>query len=75
MADQTIQCIDCSRDFQYTEGEQTFFAEKNLAPPKRCKECRAAKKQRGFKSKSETRRDNVQQGNDVNDGLDGSDEI
>jgi len=45
--DKTIVCIDCSRDFIWTAGEQAFFRDKNLQnPPKRCKECKQAKNER-----------------------------
>ena len=47
--DQQLTCADCKRDFTWTAGEQEFFQEKGFTnPPKRCKECRQAKKeQRG----------------------------
>lgn len=45
--DQSIQCIDCSRSFVWTAGEQAFFRDKQLQnPPKRCKECKQAKNER-----------------------------
>lgn len=49
MPDQTIKCADCKEDFLFTEGEQKFFQEKfgdDFTPPKRCKDCRKAKKER-----------------------------
>ncbi len=43
--DQTRTCVDCDREFTWTAGEQEFFHEKGFAdPPKRCKECRQAKR-------------------------------
>lgn len=47
--DQQLTCADCGQDFVWTAGEQEFFHEKGFAnPPKRCKDCRRAKKeQRG----------------------------
>ena len=47
--DQQMTCADCKRDFTWTAGEQEFFREKGFtSPPKRCRECRQAKKeQRG----------------------------
>ena len=47
--DQTLTCADCGEGFTWTAGEQEFFREKGFTnPPKRCKECRRAKKeQRG----------------------------
>lgn len=45
--DTAITCIDCSRDFIWTAGEQAFFRDKNLQnPPKRCKDCKQAKNER-----------------------------
>jgi hypothetical protein len=43
--DQTRTCVDCEQEFIWTAGEQEFFHEKGFAdPPKRCKECRQARK-------------------------------
>lgn len=45
--DATIVCIDCSREFIWTAGEQAFFRDKHLQnPPKRCKPCKHAKNDR-----------------------------
>jgi len=45
--DRTIVCIDCSKDFVWTSGEQVFFRDKHLEnPPKRCKPCKKAKNER-----------------------------
>jgi len=44
MADQEIACRDCGAQFIFTEGEQEFYATKDLSAPQRCKDCRAAKK-------------------------------
>lgn len=45
--DRSILCIDCSKDFIWTAGEQTFFYDKGLQnPPKRCKPCKQAKNDR-----------------------------
>jgi hypothetical protein len=43
--DQNIQCVDCGTSFPHTERDQAFYAEKGYTPPKRCKPCRAVKKQ------------------------------
>ena len=44
---QTLTCVDCRQDFIWTTGEQEFFAEKGFTdPPKRCKDCRRAKRER-----------------------------
>ncbi len=48
MADQEITCRDCGSAFTFTEGEQEFYASKDLSAPQRCKDCRQARKsQRG----------------------------
>src|SRR5215217_1533925 len=45
--DLSIRCIDCSSDFIWTIGEQSFFRDKKLEnPPKRCKDCKKAKNER-----------------------------
>lgn len=46
MPAQNIICCDCAIVFDFTEGEQEFYASKELTPPKRCKPCREAKKAR-----------------------------
>ncbi len=47
LEDKTINCIDCSKDFNWSVGEQTFFRDKGLLnPPKRCKPCKQAKTER-----------------------------
>jgi CxxC-x17-CxxC domain-containing protein len=47
LEDKSIVCIDCSKDFIWTVGEQIFFRDKGLLnPPKRCKPCKQAKTER-----------------------------
>ena len=46
MADKTIVCKDCGKEFIFTEGEQAFYKEKGFDnDPVRCPECRRARKQ------------------------------
>jgi len=45
MEDQTLTCRDCQQPFVFTEGEQKFYAEKQLHNPTRCKGCRQIRKQ------------------------------
>ncbi len=45
--DQQITCRDCGATFEFTEGEQAFYAERNLSSPQRCKPCRDAKRAAG----------------------------
>lgn len=56
MADKTIVCKDCSKEFVFTENEQAFYKEKGFDnEPQRCADCRRARKQqsnnnnRGFR--------------------------
>ena len=42
--DQTLTCRDCERPFQFSAGEQRWFQEKGFQSPRRCKDCRAAKR-------------------------------
>lgn len=44
MADQQLQCRDCGQTFTFTDGEQEFYASKQLSAPQRCKDCRNARK-------------------------------
>ena len=45
MADKTIVCKDCGKEYVFTEGEQAFYAEKGFTnEPVRCPECRKARK-------------------------------
>jgi CxxC-x17-CxxC domain-containing protein len=45
MSDQ-ITCSDCGGSFVFSDAEREFYASKGLAPPKRCKACREARKAR-----------------------------
>jgi hypothetical protein len=42
--DLTLTCVDCRQSFIFTAGEAEFYATKGFSQPKRCKDCRAAKK-------------------------------
>ena len=54
MADKTLVCSDCGKEFVFTEGEQAFYAEKGFTnEPKRCPECRKARKQQRFNKNQE----------------------
>ncbi|KRQ86279.1 hypothetical protein ABG79_01902 [Caloramator mitchellensis] len=45
MADKKLNCVDCGKEFVFTEGEQAFYKEKGFEnEPKRCPDCRRAKK-------------------------------
>ena len=50
ISDKTLSCVECRNDFNFTAGEQEFFASKGFTnEPSRCPQCRAARKsqQRG----------------------------
>ena len=43
--DKTLQCSDCGASFTFTAEEQEFFSSKGFTnEPKRCPDCRAARK-------------------------------
>ena len=44
MADKTLSCSDCGMEFEFTEREQAFYAEKGFTEPRRCSSCRASRK-------------------------------
>ena len=49
LAEKSITCADCSKTFTFTASEQEFFASKGYTnEPKRCPECRQAKKATSF---------------------------
>ena len=41
---QKLTCTDCGHTFIFTPGEQSFFYDKKLDPPRRCKGCRQVRK-------------------------------
>jgi len=44
--DKTLKCVECGTSFTFTASEQDFFASKGYTnEPKRCTDCRAARKQ------------------------------
>ena len=45
--DKELTCSDCGGKFLHSAKEQEFFAEKGFQEPKRCKDCRQARKERG----------------------------
>lgn len=54
--DRTLVCQDCGREFVFTAGEQEFYAEKGFEnEPKRCKECRGARRNTGGSSSRSNR--------------------
>lgn len=42
--DQEIQCADCGTSFVFNAEDQEFFQTKGYSAPKRCPQCRAARK-------------------------------
>jgi hypothetical protein len=51
MEDKKLTCVDCGKEFIFTAREQEFYAQKGFSEPKRCKECREAKKAAKFNNK------------------------
>ena len=49
-----LLATDCGNEFVFTEGEQAFYAEKGFTnEPKRCPECRKARKQQRYNKNQE----------------------
>lgn len=46
MDDILIECIDCENDFLFSIKDQDFYKQQGFEDPKRCKECRSARKSR-----------------------------
>jgi len=44
MSDQNLTCVDCGKQFEFTESEQEFYRSKGFSTPGRCPDCRAARK-------------------------------
>jgi hypothetical protein len=40
-----IPCAECETPFTFSVGEQSFYARKGLAAPRRCRSCRDARRQ------------------------------
>ena len=38
-----IICIDCNKEFEFSEHERAFYERKGLSVPKRCPNCRKYK--------------------------------
>jgi len=51
--DKTLTCVNCSKDFTFTAGEQEFYAEKGFTnEPKRCETCRKEAKAARFENRT-----------------------
>lgn len=45
LADKTLVCSDCGKEFTFTGGEQEFYSSRGLQnEPKRCPPCRTARR-------------------------------
>ena len=47
MADMNITCVECGAEFVFSERDQAFYAERGMSQPKRCRNCRQARKAQG----------------------------
>lgn len=43
---QQLQCVECGKIFDFSAEDQEFYATKGYSAPKRCTECREARKAR-----------------------------
>lgn len=48
-----LKCQDCGEEFVFSERDQEFYEEKGFLPPKRCRFCRNARKERHLNKKKE----------------------
>ena len=54
--DKKIMCVDCRQEFVWTADEQKFYADKGFTnEPKRCRDCRSAKKIAGGGARDNSR--------------------
>ena len=44
-ADRTLTCADCGQEFVFTTSEQQFYADRGFSDPRRCRNCRAQRKE------------------------------
>jgi hypothetical protein len=59
MADKTLVCKDCGKEFIFSESEQAFYKEKGFDnEPQRCAECRKAKKLQNNNRQKNTKQNN-----------------
>jgi CxxC-x17-CxxC domain-containing protein len=42
--DETLACADCGADFPFTAGEAVYYSERGFSKPRRCHDCRAARR-------------------------------
>jgi len=49
MSEEIRKCKECGVEFELTDREKQFFANHDLEYPKRCKECREARKKKEAK--------------------------
>ena len=42
--DKILTCADCGQEFTFTASEQQFYADRGFSDPRRCRNCRAARK-------------------------------
>lgn len=43
--DKNLVCCDCGNRFVWEAGEQVYFKDRSLLPPRRCPECRLRRRQ------------------------------
>jgi uncharacterized membrane protein YsdA (DUF1294 family) len=55
MPDQSLICTTCGQRFTWSTGEQQFYRERGLQAPRRCPDCRAAKRQQPATPAARTR--------------------
>jgi NAD-dependent SIR2 family protein deacetylase len=41
-----LTCIECGKSFTWGKGEQLYYRDRGLSEPKRCPQCRAARRKK-----------------------------
>jgi hypothetical protein len=49
-------CVDCDCQYTWTAGQQAYFRDNSLVPPKRCAECRRIVRERHAAAVTDGRR-------------------
>lgn len=48
---QQLQCVECGKIFEFSAEDQEFYATKGYSVPKRCSDCREARKRNSNSSR------------------------
>lgn len=46
--DKTLSCLECGTNFEFSAGEQEFYATKGFSDPRRCPACRRLRRNQQY---------------------------